>query len=290
MVLKILNISTSTYYDSQRPKSSVRRRGQAPPGYSAKVDGEAVYDDEIVSILKAYRSDPFLKVEGGSKVLAKYIRRDYNIIINHKKVARLCKLHNLLLKSRGKKKSKFKKMSQNRSVTAENQVWEFDIKYGYLHGEKRFFFLLAFIDVFNREIKGYYVGRRCKATDLLSTFKIALIEQGISEDMNLVIRSDNGPQMRSNLFEEHLEGLPAEHEFIPLKNPNKNAHIESFFSIYDLHLQEQYFWGLKDAYQWTTEFIDFYNEDRIHGSLGKSPRAFSRDKSLILDERFIQVI
>ena len=205
-------------------------------------------------------------------------------------MARLCKVHNLLLKRRGKKKSKFKNMSQNRSVTAENQVWEFDIKYGYLHGEKRFFFLLAFIDVFNREIKGYHVGRHCKAADLLSVFKVALIEQGITDDMNLVIRSDNGPQMRSNLFEQHLTGLPAEHEFIPLRNPNKNAHIESFFSIYDLHLQEQYFWSLRDAYQWTTEFIDFYNEDRIHGSLGKSPRAFARDKALILEERFIQAI
>lgn len=229
-------------------------------------------------------------MEGGSKKLAKYIRRDHNIVINHKKVARLCKLHNLLLKARGKKKSKFKKMSQNRVVTAENQVWEFDIKYGYLHGEERFFFLLAFIDVFNREIKGYHVGRHCQATDLLSTFKIALIENGITEDMNLVIRSDNGPQMRSNLFEQHLRDLPAEHEFIPPKNPNKNAHVESFFSIYDLHLQEQYFWSLKDAYHWTTEFIDFYNEDRIHGSLGNSPRAFARDKSLILDERFRQAI
>lgn len=137
-------------------------------------------------------------------------------------------------------------MSQNRSVTAENQVWEFDIKYGYLHGEKRFFFLLAFIDVFSREIKGYHVGRHCKATDLLSVFKVALIEQGITDDMNLVIRSDNGPQTRSKLLEEHLTSLPAEHEFIPLRNPNKNAHIESFFSIYDLHLQEQYFWSLKD--------------------------------------------
>lgn len=154
MVLKILNIPSSTFYDRLRPKASARRRGQAPPGYSLKVNGEAVQDDEIVSILMAYRADPFLKVEGGSKVLAKYIRRDHDIIINHKKVARLCRLNNLLLKSRGKKKFKFKNMSQNRSVTAENQVWEFDIKYGYLHGEKRFFFLLAFIDVFNREISG----------------------------------------------------------------------------------------------------------------------------------------
>jgi putative transposase len=78
-------------------------------------------------------------------------------------VARLCKLHGLTLKKRLKKKSKFRKVSKNHNVNRENQVWEFDMKYGYLHGEKRFFFLLAFIDVFNRQIKSWYVGHQCQA-------------------------------------------------------------------------------------------------------------------------------
>jgi hypothetical protein len=35
--------------------------------------------------------------------------------------------------------------------------------------------------------------------------------------------------MRASRFAEALAGLTASHEFIPLRTPNKNAHIESFF-------------------------------------------------------------
>ena len=210
--------------------------------------------------------------------------------MNHKKVARLCKIHRLGLKKRGKKKSKFYQMAKNHKVTRPNQVWEFDIKYGYLHGERRFFFLLAFIDVFNREIKGWYLGRHCQEGDLASTLKLALKDHSIMNEDDLIIRSDNGPQMRARVFRKELDQLPAEHEFIPIRTPNKNAHIESFFSIYDRHMQEQYFWTLRDAYEWTMEFMDFYNEDRIHGSLGMSPREFAQETKLHGQEKFMQAI
>jgi putative transposase len=96
--------------------------------------------------------------------------------------------------------------------------------------------------------------------------------------------------MSAHLFQEGIKKLAVEHEFIPVKTPNKNAHIESFFSIYDLHLQEQYFWNLRDAYHWTLEFMDFYNKQRIHGSLGMSPEEFAKKKDLHGLEKFSQAI
>jgi len=254
-------------------------------------NGERVFDTYIVDLLKDYRKDPFLKNEGGSKALSKYIRRDHKIIVNHKKVARLCKKHGLLLKKRQKKKSKFKnKPSKNHLVTRENQVWEFDIKYGYIHGERRFFFYLAFIDIFTRDIKGDFIGRYCKAQDMASTLKIALESNGISDDDNLIIRSDNGTQMSSRLLREYVEGLPVDHEFIPLASPNKNAHIESFFSILDNQLQEQYFWSFNEAVKWISSYVDFYRYDRIHGSLGMSPVDFIEAKEVHWLEKFAQAI
>ena len=286
----MLEVARSSYYDSLKSRSPTRRRGQPPPGFSFNTFGEQVPDDVIVSHLKDYRSDVFMSVEGGAKVLSEYFKRDHQIIVNHKKLARICKIEGLQLKQRSRKKSKFSSPSKNHNITRANQVWEFDIKYGYLHGERRFFFLVAFIDVFTREIRGWYLGRHCKAYDILSTLKIALDKQAITAEMELTIRSDNGPQMRASSFAEALACLPASHEFIPLRTPNKNAHIESFFSIYDLHLQQQYFWDLRGAYHWTLEFMDYYNEVRIHGSLGMSPRAFGEQKQLHSEERFMQAI
>jgi putative transposase len=268
----------------------VKRRGQPPPGYSYSESGSKIPDSVIVEYIREYRTDPFLSVEGGSKILSKYFRRDHGIIINHKKVARLCKVHGLSLSRPKKKQSKFTKMSKNRNVSGPNQVWEFDIKYGYLHGERRFFFLLGFIDVFSREVKGWYLGRHCRSKDVSTTLILALEQARITQDHGLVIRSDNGSQMRASQFQEAIKNLPTDHEFIPIRTPNKNAHIESFFSIYDKHLQRQYFWSFKEAYEWTIEFMDFYNHDRIHGSLGMSPSEFAINTQLHHQEKFMQSI
>ncbi|WLF71087.1 IS3 family transposase [Clostridium septicum] len=71
----------------------------------------------------------------GYRKITYHLRRTYNLIINCKKVYRLCKELNILIWQR---KIHFKTkriLASNRTVTASNQVWEIDIKYGYVHGE-----------------------------------------------------------------------------------------------------------------------------------------------------------
>jgi len=85
--------------------------------------------------------------------------------VNHKKIYRLCKENQLLLK-RKKKIKQIKKLASNQIVTGPNQLWQFDIKYGYIHGENRHFYFLAFVDVFTKKVMGYHLGHFCKASDL----------------------------------------------------------------------------------------------------------------------------
>ncbi len=60
-----------------------------------------------------------------------------------------------------------------------------------------------------------------------------------------------------------------DHEFIPVQTPNKNAHVESFFSIVESEfIQVRYFHTFADAYSQTHEWVEFYNNYRIHGSIG----------------------
>jgi len=87
-----------------------------------------------------------------------------------------------------------------------------------------------------------------------------------------VIRSDNGPQFISNVFEDKCEELKIEHERIPCKTPNKNAHIESFHSIFEnecLGIQEFETYG--QGYDAVVDFMKRYNERRIHSSIDYSP-------------------
>jgi len=82
--------------------------------------------------------------------------------------------------------------------------------------------------------------------------------------------------MISYMFYKFVDDIGLEHEFIPVKTPNKNAFIESFFSIYEVQfLQVWYFKSMSDVFEKTVEFIDFYNARRLHGSLNyNSPLDF----------------
>ena len=144
-----------------------------------------------------------------------------------------------------------------------------DIKYGYIHGLNRFFFILVYIDIYSRKVVDYYVGLTCTSNNLSATLDFALAKANIGEE-GLVIRSDNGPQMSSNQFRKHLLLLSSkiEHEFIPCATPNKNAHVESFFSTVEREFIEvNYFKDFNEVAIKFSDFIEFYNNDRVHGSL-----------------------
>ncbi|MCL6634318.1 MAG: DDE-type integrase/transposase/recombinase [Peptococcaceae bacterium] len=95
-----------------------------------------------------------------------------------------------------------RRLARNRVITGLNQLWETDLKYGYIAGENRFFFILSIIDVFDRSIVGYHIGLACEARDAVITLKNALLKHQLYEvEKKPVIRSDNGPQFISNLFE-----------------------------------------------------------------------------------------
>ena len=163
-------------------------------------------------------------------------------------------------------------------VTGPNQLWQFDIKYGYIHGEGRAFYFLAFVDVFNKEVVGYHLGMSCTAKDLQLTLKMALMGLSKEEEENLVLRSDNGPQMSSNQFKAYVDSLPLSHEFTPIRCPDKNAYVESFFSIFEIEfLQVRYFPSFEDVHRQVRDWIKWYNGRRLHGSLKyKSPYMFKK--------------
>jgi len=277
-VLEFCGVARSTWYAQNTPlagPASIRpltRRGRPVPGYTENRDGSLILDTAIVQWLSEYRDRIEFKNAGGVDKLQYYLRRDRGVYINRKKIYRLCRENDFLLKKRScSRRGHPRRVSRNHVVTVPNQLWEFDIKYGYIHGESRFFFILAFMDVFTRKCVGVHVGLSCRQGDLGFVLKQALQSEGVRADDELVIRSDNGPQMRSNEFHKYLEKLEVKlsHEFIPPKTPNKNAHVESFFSILEAEfIQVRYFYTFAEAYDQTHEWVRFYNNERIHGSIG----------------------
>lgn len=122
------------------------------------------------------------------------LKKYKGIIINKKKVYRLCKELNILRPQRSVKSKHPKKIAGNRTIKGFDQLWQVDVKYGYITGEDRFFFVLSCIDVFDRSIVDYYMGLSCTANDAADTLKKALWFRNLYyKDTKPVIRSDNGP-------------------------------------------------------------------------------------------------
>jgi putative transposase len=282
-VCRMTGLSRSSwYFHGNSPEEDRRHQntGRPVPGFTRNRDGTLVLDGAISLLLKGYRERPEYANGAGYRKLTKMLRRDHDIYVNKKKIYRICMENGLLLEQRSKCSRPARRIARNRTVTGPNQVWEFDLKYGYVDGERRFFFILAFIDVYLRQVVGAHVGLRCQAGDLCNTLARALLAEGITAEHGLVIRSDNGPQMTANELSRWLAQLEEKlsHEFIPVRTPNKNAHIESFFSILELEfLSVTYFKNFEEAYEKTHKFIRFYNQERLHGSIGDIPPAEALD-------------
>ncbi len=272
-VIKCSGVSNSTWYKHIDRDGSDRRkenRGRPIPGYSFNQRGEEVYDEVITCALKSYRSRIEFVNAGGYHKLSRYLCRDYGYIVNPKKVYRLCKENKLLLPGRKKiSKTKGRRICQNRTISKPDELWELDLKYGYIHGEERFYFILIIIDVFVRYVVNYHIGLSCTGKDLALALNVAVQKHKLDTN-RLIIRSDNGSQMTSNVFMKSIECYDHEviHELIPPATPNKNAHVEAFNSILEIEfMQVRYFNSYSQAYEETVEFIHKYNTERIHGSL-----------------------
>ena len=276
---QLAEVSRSCIYVSNKA-GVAKSRGRPPPGFTINRDGSVIKDELIVTLLKKYRESIEFANGGGSRKLSHYLAIEKTMYINHKKIYRLCAESNLLLSRQGhNNKKQFKKNRCRYSeVGGPNELWQFDLKYIWIHGENRWCFFLGFIDVFTKKITGWYLGKSCRSGDLVFTLNQALKSEKITSDHRLTIRSDNGPQMSSNRFYFYLKNLEKKltHEFIPPRTPNRNAYIEAFNSILETEfVTVRYFNTFEETYLAMIKFIDFYNNRRLHGSIGNlSPKMY----------------
>jgi putative transposase len=275
-----VGISRSFYYYHIRYRQQRLNIGGRPiPGYSWNKRGQRISDEQIKEWLcEAIEGDCY---NYGYVKLTKWLQREYGLVINKKKVYRLCKEFMLLKPQRRVKRKPPHRTAKKREITAPNQLWEIDIKYGYIAGEDRFFFIMSILDVYDRMIIDYHTGLSCTGRDAAYILSRACTRR--SPEGKVVVRTDNGPQFISMAFETACEKLSVEHERIPNSSPNSNAHIEAFHSILEEDcLQIHEFEDFTEAYHTITEFMRYYNEVRLHSSIGYRPPKKALAASIVL--------
>ena len=129
----------------------------------------------------------------GYKKVAKYLKKYYGYIINSKKVYRLMKEMSLLLPKTRPASIDIERV-KNRKVhlVRPNELWQIDIKYLYIHGEKRNSYVCTIIDCFTKEAIVFYHGKHCLNENIKTLFEEALIKRNIINLRNYQLISGNG--------------------------------------------------------------------------------------------------
>jgi putative transposase len=145
-LLKWVGFPASSYYY----KPSHKRKGIVPSTTTTKEDGTIVSNIEVVHEIKKIVSGEFV-CYGYQNVTVALKGLEY--IINHKKVYRLMDENELLLgkviKTHGKREwVKLRKITA--TTPMEYLCW--DIKYVWVKGERKNYYMLSLMDVYSRRI------------------------------------------------------------------------------------------------------------------------------------------
>jgi putative transposase len=86
------------------------------------------------------------------------------------------------------------------------------------------------------------------------------------------VRVDNGPELTAQTFVEWCEHQAIELRYIQPGKPDQNAYIERFNGSYREEVLSAYvFESLEQVRALTDEWLQTYNEERPHDSLGRVP-------------------
>lgn len=253
------------------------------------MDGRVLSDEKVIEKIREYKEHEF-KRDYGYHTIKNQLKNDLNVIINHKKVYRLMKELKLLRKRRKKALLSRTMRCKNREVTASNQLWESDIKYLPVAGERKTLYMISVIDVYDREIIAYRVVESCTAQEAKVTLLEALYNRGLKgKAKGLIVRTDNGSQYVSEKFISLCIGEGIIAERIPPSSPNYNAHIESYHRYFDEScMRGRLYMTSEELKGKVARYVKFYSEERPHSSLeGNTPKSVYESGGSILKNDMI---
>jgi len=158
--------------------------------------------------------------------------------------------------------------------TRAHEVWVADFTYVRIHD--KFAYFSTIMDLYTRKIVGMDISKTRNAEMILNSLRRALAENpGACPD---IFHSDRGIEYANHMVGDTLKELGVKQSMSGKGNCYDNAHMESFFHTYksELYYPEP-FLSYEDFRRRTRNYVRFYNERRLHSSIGyTTPSGFER--------------
>jgi putative transposase len=263
LLCRTLGAAPSTYY-------AARSR---PP--SARAISDAGLHEEIARVFEAnYR------VYGARKIWHQ-LRRE-GTVIGRDRVWRLMREAGLQGARRGKAKFTTRRDDKaarppdlvDRDFTAEapDLLWVADLSHVRTWAG---FCYVAFVeDVFSRMIVGWSIATHLRASLATEALEMAVWRRGASVE-GLIHHSDAGSQYTSIVYSERLGAHGIAPSVGTVGDSYDNAMAESAIGLYKTELiRRQGPWRTPEQVEFATlEYIDWFNNRRLHGEIGHVPPA-----------------
>ena len=191
------------------------------------------------------------------------LRRE-GFMVNHKRVYRLYRMDNLMLR-RKKRKRVSRKRVPLPVPTRPNERWSMDFLSDQLADGRRIR-VLAVIDEYSREALAL------EAATSFPGSAVALVLEGLAKARGYPksIVSDNGPEFIGRALDTWAYEHKVLLDFIEPGKPSQNAFGESFNGKFrDECLNQNWFLHLREARLIMEKWRLDYNENRPHSSLGQ---------------------
>lgn len=262
-----LNVSTSGYYDwRDRPVSE-------------RAQYDAVLVKQIVDMhhgheanYGAIRVHPYLK-----KLSFSCSRRRVNRLMKAHGIRSKYHAHRLRRSSNSNAPVAKNLLAEQPKAVQSGQYWAGDMTY--LKTREGDFYLAAILDLWSRKVVGWAFSRNHDADLVTGALNMSLAFE--PRRPGCLFHSDQGSEYRSDSYRDRISEMGMVSSMSRAGTPTDNAYVESFFKTLRNELLHHWtFSTLVECVAKIMDYIEFYNENRLHSSLNyMSPNEYQLSHS-----------